>query len=200
MKTPARLASAFLAFALGLWGCGVQPWTAATTDLPIKEYPPLEFSHRVASPAVELFWNCAGGPPAGLEFHGIAYNQWFAGEVRWVDLDLKGVDAQGRTVSQGSAHEIFQIGPLRAAPFQIAMPLTGTEVRFDLYYQYQYREPGDRDTGERHTQGAPVFPGFRLAASASVQRVDARNAVPPCGDCQQFLARDVCAPGKLRLK
>ena len=193
------LSGGLLVVALGVWGCGAQPWTGASTDVPLKEYPPSEFAHRVGSPAVELFWNCGAEPPSGLGFQGIAYNQWFAGEVRWVDLVLAG-DTHGRTVSQGSAHEIFQLGRLRAAPFQIVMPVTGTEVRFDLYYQYQYREPGDRDTGEWHTQAVPTVPSIRLTATAPVRLAAATTTVPPCGDCQQFLAHDVCAPCQLRIE
>ncbi|HTX53953.1 MAG TPA: hypothetical protein VMD08_11105 [Candidatus Baltobacteraceae bacterium] len=154
------------------------------------EYPPLEFAHRVASPAVELFWNCSKAADT-LQFTGVAFNQWFAGEVQYLDMTLVGVDTNGHEVSQGIAKETFQIFTLRYANFEIPLKATGTEVRYDLYYQYQYREPGDRDTGggtknSKLQRGAP----FLLASNGSVMLAQ----VPPT----YFLARDVCSPGKLR--
>jgi len=154
------------------------------------DYPPLQFAHRVASPAVEMFWNCTPAADA-LQFAGVAFNQWFAGQVSYLDLTLVGVDANGHEVSQAIAKETFQIFTLRYATFDIALKPTGTEARYDLYYQYQYREPGDRDTGggTKNSQRQPTAP-ILLASTGPVLLAQ----VPPTA----FLARDVCAPGKLR--
>ena len=159
-----------------------------TADRPI-DYPPLEFAHRVASPAVEFFWNCNQSGDM-LQFTGVAFNQWFSGEVQYLNMTLVGVDEKNREVSQGIAKETFQVFTLRYANFDIPLKRAGNEVRYDLYYQYQYRNPGDRDTGgDRHVQGRPDAP-ILLASNGPVMLAQ----VPPTG----FLARDVCAPGKLR--
>jgi len=36
-----------------------------------------------------------------------------------------------------------------STPFQLALRPTGRETRFDLFYQYQYQEPGDSGDGQR---------------------------------------------------
>ncbi len=183
------------AIVLMLSGCAQQAGPApglnwpGTANAPL-EYPPSTFAHRIGSPAVELFWNCTQSGGA-LQVTGIAYNQWFAGEVMYLNLDLVGVDAKGREVSYGKAREVFKIFTLRYAEFDIALQPTGNEVRYDLYYQYQYREPGDRDTGEKHTKSRPVSPNL-IAANGPILLAQ----VPPT----YFLARDVCSPTKLRAR
>jgi hypothetical protein len=179
--------SILIGAALALTACAQTGAGDATVQ---QQYPPSEFAHRVASPAVELFWNCNQASNAVL-FQGIAFNQWFAGEVLDLKLELVGVDAGERTVSNNHTTEAFRIGTMRSAPFQLTVQPAGSEVRYDLYYQYQYREPGDRDTGEKHTDRRPAAP-ILLASSGPFMLAQ----VPPTS----FLARDVCSPNKLRAR
>ncbi len=54
-----------------------------------------------------------------------------------MELNLVGVDSQGGTVSQ-AATSLPDIAPWinQISPFHMRLQTVGSEVRFDLYYQY----------------------------------------------------------------
>ncbi len=148
-------------------------------------YPPPGFAHRVASPAVELFWNCARPAPDTLEVAGLAFNPWSGEDIQFLKFDLVGVDASGRTVSEatGMARDL-SVGTMDATPFQLTLQTAGTETRFDLFYQYRYQEPGDTGGGgERSSLPAGALP-VRLAAAGPLLLAQV---------VQPLVVRDVCA-------
>ncbi len=153
------------------------------TGLPVAEtiaYPPPGFVHRVASSHVDLYWNCARPSPEAIRLDGLAFNPWSAQEIRFLEFELVGVDARERAVSsaKGEARD-FLLGTNRSTPFQLDVKSTGTEVRFDLFYQYRFNEGNDG----RLLAGPPV--GRPLLLAQAMKR---------------FMARDVCSESQHRVR
>ncbi len=142
-------------------------------------YPPDVYAHRVATSHVVLYWNCVRPEAGALRVEGVAQNPWSTQPVRFLELELVGVDGQGRTVSlvKGEAGDIL-IHTNQLSPFHLALRTAGSEVRFDLYYQYQFQ---DEEMEARLAGAAWGTP--RLLAQAN-----------------RFLARDVCSDTQHRVR
>lgn len=120
-----------------LAGCGMQQ--------PPTSYPSSTFEHRVADGRVELYWSCTQ-PEAGiLQVDGIAQSPWTQ-DIRFLEIELVGVNAQGRTVgaTRGPVRDIV-LHTNAPSPFRLLLRTTGAEARMDLYYQYRHR--GESDNG-----------------------------------------------------
>jgi hypothetical protein len=142
-------------------------------------YPPAVFAHRVESSHVAIYWNCERPEPGVLRVQGVAHNPWSQQEVRFLELDLVGVDARERLVSQAStALADYLLRTNQISPFQLDLRTQGTEVRFDLFYRYRFHENGDR-----------LFAGHMVAAP----RMLAQPLI-------QFMARDVCSETQHRVR
>jgi NADPH-dependent 2,4-dienoyl-CoA reductase/sulfur reductase-like enzyme len=103
-----------------------------------------EFGHRVATSELVLFWNCLQPEPGLLRVAGEAQNPWQAQPVGYLEFDLVGVDANERTTAQTTAvARDLEIRTNQRSPFQLDLRTTGTEVRYDLYYQYRFYEEFD---------------------------------------------------------
>ena len=140
-----------------------------------EPYPPPGLPHRVASSHVELYWKCDRGEPSVLRVQGIARNPWSSQEVRFLEFDLFGVDRDDRTVS--SAHGAapnFLLGTNQITRFDVALRMSGHEVRYDLVYRYRFQEFEEMGA---LLSGPPMPP--RLAQSSL-----------------QFMVRDACADGR----
>ena len=97
----------------------------------------------------------------------------------YLELNLVGVDAQGRQTAEAAAEaRDIQIFTNQQSPFQLDLRPAGTEVRFDLYYQYRFSQ--EYDTAM--LAGPPVA-GPRLFARTNSALV--RDACSPT----QHLAR-----------
>lgn len=142
-------------------------------------YPPAVFAHRVESSHVAIYWNCEWPEPGVLRVQGVAQNPWSPQEVRFLELDLVGVDARERSVSQAStALADFLLRTNQISPFQLDLRTQGTEVRFDLFYRYRFQGNGGRLLAG-HLVGAP-----RMLAQPTIQ----------------FMARDVCSETQHRVR
>ena len=132
------------------------------------------FDHRVATSEVVLLWNCLQSESGLLRVVGEAQNPWQAQPIQYLEFELVGVDAQERQTGQvaGRARDI-QIFTNQRSPFQLDLRTLGTEVRFDLYYRYQWHN--EYDSSAR--LAGPVWVGPRFLAQTQTQR-----------------ARDVCSP------
>lgn len=141
-------------------------------------YPPAEFAHRVASSHVVLYWNCARPEPGILRLDGVAHSPWAHQEVRFLELTLTGADASGRYVSEATAAlpEIL-LRTNEVSPFRLDLRTTGTEVRFDLFYQYRFQDDGR---------------SFVAGALAGAPRMLAQTV--------NFMARDVCSETQHRVR
>jgi len=160
------------ALLLVLVAMGVTACTAV--DTPGTGALPEAFAHRVATSDVVLLWNCLQPEPGRLRVVGEAQSPWQAQPIRFLELQVVGVDAQDRETAQasGKARDI-QIFTNQRSPFQLELRTAGTEVRFDLYYNYQFENEWD---SEARLAGPPVV-GPRLFAQTRSE-----------------LARDVCSP------
>ncbi len=91
-------------------------------------------------------------------------------------VELAGVDLHGSTVSEAAADaRDIQIMTNQSSPFALDLRMTGREVRYDLFYQYQYQYP-EGDHNDIMVSGpmvAGAFPRFHGI---------------------QFLVHDACSP------
>jgi hypothetical protein len=109
---------------------------------------------------------------------GVAQNPWASQEVRFLELELVGVDGQERSVSEAAtAVPDFLLRTNEISPFHLDLRTAGTEVRFDLFYQYRFQ-----DNGGRFLAGSPV----------GVPRLLAQT--------HRFMARDVCSETQHRVR
>ncbi len=141
---------------------------------PPAPYPPTGYAHTVGTSAVVLYWNCTQ-PEAGiLRLEGAAFNPWGAPPIRFLELELAGVDMHDRTVSEAAADaRDSQIMTNQNSPFALDLRTTGREVRYDLYYQFQYPEGDHNDLMLSGPMVAGAFPRFHGI---------------------RFLVRDACSP------
>ena len=142
-------------------------------------YPPPGMDHRVGNSHLELFWRCARPEPGVLRLDGLVANYNNAQPIRFFEAELVGVDAGGRdrSAARGEARD-QSISTAQMSPFDISLKEGGDEVRFDLYYKYDYYEL------DQHAQ---------IASSA--------GAAPSVVVSNQHLvARDVCNPGQHRMR
>ena len=142
--------------------------------------PPETFTHRVATSEVVLLWNCLQPESDQLRLEGVAKNPWAAQPIHYLEFELVGVDGQERTTARGAgAARDLQILTNQSSPFQLGLKTAGTEVRFDLYYNYRFHY--DFDTSAR-LAGPPMAGPRRLAQTNTFMVRDA------CG-ATQHLAR-----------
>ncbi|MBI4572895.1 MAG: hypothetical protein HY713_06370 [candidate division NC10 bacterium] len=163
-------------FVVTLQACGAMAGSRSGGGQP-SVYPPDVYAHRVASSHVVLYWNCARPEPNLLRFEGVAQNPWSPQEVRFLELELVGVDGRDRVVAEarGAVQDIL-IHTNQTSPFRMDLRTAGSEARFDLYYQYRFSDV-EMEAGLAGPSGrAP-----RLFAQL-----------------QRHLARDVCAETKHR--
>jgi hypothetical protein len=102
---------------------------------------PETFAHRVTTSEVVLLYNCLQPEPGRLRVEGMMQSPWQTQPIRYPEFELVGLDAQERTTarSAGAARDV-QLFTNQSTPFQLELKTAGTEVRFDLYYQYQFLE------------------------------------------------------------
>lgn len=149
----------------------------ATMDMPGGSAPPTgtpeSFAHRAASSEVLLRWTCRQPEPGLLRVEGVAQNFGQAQPVGYLQFDLVGVDAQGRTTAETSgAVTAIQLRTNESTPFQLDLKTTGAEARFDLYYHYRFQD--EFDTSSILLAGPPMVPSHLMAQTRA------------------FMIRDVC--------
>lgn len=114
--------------------------TSQGPDRPLAAEPPIYpqavFAHRVSSPEVDIYWNCTGPESGFLRVNGVGQSTG-GREVRFLEIKLEGVDAKDRSVSKAAtAVPDIVLHTNQISPFQLELRTVGTEVRFDLFYQY----------------------------------------------------------------
>jgi hypothetical protein len=129
----------------------------------------------VESGHVALFWSCRVPAPGSLQLEGVALNPWSMQPVRFLEVELAGMDARERVRSSGrGAAEAFLLGTNQTTPFRLEVRTTGAEVRFDLYYRYQFQ-----DTGRSLIAGTGAPPATLLAQEQRFLVRDACRETPP---------------------
>jgi len=152
---------------VGVAACAPLAGQDTVTDAPRPAPAPTSFNHRVSTTHVLLYWNCTRPEPGQVRLEGLVYSPYFS-DVRGLQFELAGMARDERVVSETRAVlPDFGLGMNSAAPFQLTLRTTGTEVRYDLYYGYR-AQGGLRSS----LAGPPVV----LAQSQS-----------------WFMARDVCS-------
>jgi hypothetical protein len=169
-----------LAVAMTLLAACASPEIPQRSGTQAAPYPPTAFAHRAANSELVMYWNCIRPDPGLLRVEGVAQSPWHAQPIRSLEFEVVGVDSQERLLSQarGAARD-SAISTNQTSPFVVDLRTTGGEVRFDLYYQYQFHE--GEQVGAWLT-GPPVA-GLRLFAQ--------RN---------RSLVRDVCSETQHRAR
>jgi len=123
-------------------------------------YPPANFTHRVSTADVDVFWNCTQ-PESGLvEVDGVVQNTG-GRDVKFMELNLVGVDPRNYSVSQATASlPDTVLSTNQISPFRMSFRTVGSEARFDLYYQYY---PGPRRDAHRNFARDACSPTLHLA-------------------------------------
>lgn len=161
-----------LLLGVGLWACAQDGSLRFPAAIPAA-YPPPGYAHRVETPQIGLFYNCTTPEPGVLRLEGMAFNVWNMQPVRYLELALEGVDAGDHSVSEaGGEGRDYQILTGQSTSFQVDLRPAGSEVRYDLYYQYQFLDGDHRD----------------LISGPIVSGVFPRHVG------NRFLARDACSP------
>ena len=155
---------------MSLLGCATMEMRGIGTK---PGFPSGVFAHRVATSELVLLWNCLQPGTGQVRLEGVAQNPWAAQPIRFLEFELVGVDAQERVTAQaaGTARDL-QLFTNQTTPFQLDLKTTGTEVRFDLYYQYRFDEEFDMSA----VVAGPPMVGPRLLAQTNT-----------------FVAHNVCA-------
>ena len=167
-----RYAVLLLVVAMGVTSC-------AAVDTAGTGAPPDTFTHRTANSEVVLLWNCLQPATGVLRVEGVARNPWQAQPVRYLEVQVVGVDAQGRQTAEGAGKaQDIQLFTNQQSFFQVDLRTAGAEVRFDLYYQYLFNH--EYDTA---LLAGPPMVGPRLYAQTTTNMV--RDACSPT----QHLAR-----------
>jgi hypothetical protein len=114
----------------------------------------------------------------------MAVNPWGDQPVRFLEFTLVGVDANEHSVSwtKGEAQSIL-LRTMQSTPFELDLTPTGSEVRYDLYYEYLFQDSSsDRLMGKVSWDGSPVAANRPLLLAMK----------------QTFMARDVCSDSQHR--
>ena len=130
-----------------------------------------------------LLWNCLQPEPRLLSLEGVAWSPWQAQPVQLLEFELVGVDAQDRMTAEkaGEARDL-QLHTNQMTPFTLELKTTGTEVRFDLYYRYQFRQFFEGKAVDARLAG-PLVP--RHSSSLLAQTIS-------------YLVRDACSDNQHR--
>lgn len=131
-RTRRRSAWGWLAPVLLLAACA----TEGRWQLPGVQ-PPVIFTHRVATPDVELYWNCLPPGPGVLRIEG-AVHDWGGREVRFFEIEADGLGGEGRYASTASASlpdAVLEIN--QVSRFQLSLRDIRGRTRVDLFYQYR---------------------------------------------------------------
>jgi hypothetical protein len=129
--------------------------TSATESIP---YPPPGYRHTVQTSDVTLYWNCARPDSTAVQVSGYAFNPWASQPVRFLELELVGVDSWERTVSEvGTKARDVQLFTNQSTPFQLDLRPTGGEARLDLYYRYQFQDEGNHRMDASLAWDGPVL-------------------------------------------
>jgi hypothetical protein len=132
---------------LVLLGMGVSACTArgpySASPLSTIQWPPTEYKHTISTPAIRQYWNCTRPAPAVMRVEGVAANLWNDQPVGYLEWEVVGVDKDGHAVSSAKvAAQALKVYTNQYTTYQIDLPTTGAEARFDLYYQYQFFDRG----------------------------------------------------------
>ncbi len=156
---------------LGLSACAADGSFKLAMPPPVP-YPPKGYTHMVGTAATVLYWNCTQPEAGMLRVEGTAFNPWGDAPIRYLEFELAGVDKQDSTVAEATAEaRNSEIMTNQSSPFAVELRTTGREVRYDLYYQFQY--PGGRSPMLSGPVVAGAFPRFHGI---------------------RFLVRDACSP------
>ncbi len=171
----------WLAAASVCWlsACAVEYPPTQFLSSALKVDPTAGFMNRVSSSQVMLYWNCTRPESGILRVDGIAHNPWSPQAIRFLELDLVGVDDRDRQVSATSAAlPAILLWTNEVSAFRLDLKIAETETRFDLYYQYRFND-GDN----RMFAGPPGAGPRRLAQQL-----------------RRFLVRDVCSETQHRIR
>jgi hypothetical protein len=103
--------------------------------------PPALYAHRAGTSHVVLYWNCTRPEPGFLRVEGLAQQAGGMQDVGFFEMVLAGADARGHYISEASAAlPDISLHTHQVSPIRLDLRTAGTEVRFDLFYRYDYQD------------------------------------------------------------
>ena len=131
----------YLILALVLAGCAA---SASTFKRPADLYNPnpVSYPFHYSDPYVELFWRCQTPEAGGVSVEGYAASSTNANvPLMNFNVTLSAVDAEGRKLTRrfawGTNPQPSRVNPV---PFEVSVAAVAGAVRYDLYYDFQYRD------------------------------------------------------------
>ena len=160
--------------AFPLFACTATGPMGQSAATPVS-YPPREFAHRVSDSHVDFYYNCSTPSPGMLHLEGLAFNPWESQPVGDLEFELDGVNARGSTVSEATMEvKDYKLFTNQSTPVNLDLQMAGSEVRFDLYYMYQFGEGDHNDF---------------------LSKIAWREAKPLTQWPHRSFVRDACSPG-----
>jgi hypothetical protein len=167
------------ASAIPLFACAGGGESPQFLSSALKTDPTAGFTHRVANAQVVLYWNCTRPEPGILRMEGVAQSPWAQQAIRFLEFELAGADDRDRYISSGSTTlPDILLRTNETSPFRLDLATVGSEVRFDLFYQYRFNDGDNR-----------IFAG----APARISRLEAQAL-------RRFIARDACSETQHRAR
>jgi len=133
--------------------------------------PEDNYAFTVTDSTVNVSWNCVKSQPSVLTVSGVFTNPTSSVPAQDVDITVYGIGNTGRTVSQAKAStKDWLIQTMQSSPFVVTLNLTGTEVRYDLKYEYQMGtggggQWGSFNAGDQSNMKMNACPTFQAAGA-----------------------------------
>ena len=137
--------------------------------------PEDNYAFKVTDSTVNVSWNCIKGQPNILTVSGLFTNPTAPVSARDVDITVYGIGSNGRTVSQAKAStKDWLVQTMQSSPFVVTVNLTGTEVRYDLKYEYTMGEGGGGkwgsfNSGDQTNMKMNACPTFQTSGAPAVK-------------------------------
>jgi hypothetical protein len=133
--------------------------------------PEADYAFTVTDSTVNVSWNCIKSQPTVLTVSGIFTNPTSSVPAQDVDITVYGIGTTGRTVSQAKAStKDWLVQTMQSSPFVVTLNLTGTEVRYDLKYEYTMGtggggQWGSFNAGDQSNMKMNACPTFQSAGA-----------------------------------
>lgn len=131
----------YLILALFLAGCASSGGTFAR-PANLIDPSPARYPFAYSDPYVNLFWNCATPKAGGAAVDGYGTTSMNANvPLRNFNVVLSAHDAEGKRLTERDAWgDDLSPGRFDPVPFEVSVPAVSGTARYDLYYDFQYRD------------------------------------------------------------
>lgn len=135
-----------------------------------------DYQHYEDAVQVEFYWNCSRPDSRTLAIRGVAAYKPSGARIFNPTFTLTGLDRAGKVTSKAAGTtRVPVIGFTDYVPWEVVLPLQGSEATFDLEYEYQFRDYGG---GSKTGKGRALPGGSVIPAALNIMHSKVPNA---CG-------------------